>query len=306
MHSSSRRAFLHGRRPARTPWEQFCQRLRRTVTGEFIDYQVANTAGSGRLTAQDATDIHHVRALCSEYGVVLRLDGLAMPVRQADQPTIWVRPGKGLSRFSRLDENSNTWFVQPGCTLGALSEAGLEQFDHLPPHTTVAAWIADRTLSDYAIGRTFRSGLEHVSLRLGDGQAINLGPFSVQNTKPLDGLRLQQLVPALYRLASAPDATACLEGGFWPSRYRLDALMPVNTQTQNLAHLCLGHGGELGWIEWVVIDGDTLDPAQDQAGCFSTDLIEPQSVVDAASTLDWEIKALFDPGRVFPDSGQDL
>lgn len=306
MESTSRRAFLGGRSLARTPWGQFCQRLRRTITGEFIEYQVAGAAGSGRLTAQHATDVHHARALCNEYGVVLRLDGLAMPVRQADQPTIWVRPGKGLAGFSRLEENSNTWFVQPGCTLGDLSEAGLEQLGHLPPHTTVAAWIADRTLSDYATGRTFRSGLQHASLLLGDGEAVNLGPFSAQNTKPLDGLRLQTLVPALYRLASGLDATTCLNGDFWPSRYRLDALMPVNTHTQNLAHLCLGHGGDLGWLEWAVIDGDMLDPAQEQAGYFSTDLLEEQGLGDAATTLDWEIKALFDPDRVFPDYGQDL
>lgn len=306
MHSSSRRAFLRGRQLAQTPWGQFCQRLRRTVIGEFIEYQVDGSAGSGRLIAQHMTDIHHVRALCNEYGVVLRLDGLSMPSRQADQLTVWVRPGKGMSGFSRIDQDSNKWFVQPGCTLGALCAAGIEQLAHLPPQTTVAAWIADRTLSDYATGRTFRSGLEHASVLLGDGKVINLGPFSVQNTKPLDGLRLQQLAPALFRLASSSSAAACLGGHVWPSRYRLDALMPVNEHTQNLAHLCLGHGGDLGWLEWAVIDADLLDPAFDQAGCFSTELAAQQGQAEAAASLDWDIKALFDPDRVFPDYGQDL
>lgn len=306
MQLSSRRAFLRGRRLAQTPWEQFCQRLRRTVSGEFIEFQIDGTANSGRITVQDTTDIHHIRALCREYGIVLALDGLSVPTRYKDQSVIRVRPGKGLSRFSRLDEGSNRWFVQPGCTMGELSTAGLEQLSHLPPQMTVAVWLADRTLSDYAIGRTSRSGLEHVSLLLGDGQSVHLGPFSVNNTKPLDGLRLQQLVPALFRLAVGDDAKTCLNTDFWPARYRLDALMPVSGAVQNLAHLCLGHGGDLGWIEWLVLDADTLDLSADQAGGFSTGRVEQAGKGNAATMLDWEIKALFDPDRVFPDYGQDL
>lgn len=306
MQSTSRRAFLHGRRLPQTPWEQFCQRLRRTVVGDFIEFKGEGAVATGRLTAQHTTDIHHVRALCREYGVVLALEDLSMPTRKKDQHTVWVRPGKGLSGFSRLDEDSNRWFVQPGCTLGALADAGLKQLSHLPPKMTVAAWLADRTLSDYAPGCTFRSGLEHASVLLGDGQIVNLGPFSILNTKPLDGLRLQQLVPALFQLGAGASATACLGTGFWPSRYRLDALMPVSGHGQNLAHLCLGHGGDLGWVEWVVIDADTLDPASDQAGCFSTELAELEGLAAAASTLNKQIKELFDPDGVFPHNGQDL
>lgn len=306
MHSSSRRAFFRGRRFPQTPWEQFCQRLRRTVTGEFVEFEAGGEAGSGRLTIQQMADIHHVRALCGEYDVVLCLDGLSMPVRRRDKSVIWVRPGKGVSRFSRIDEDSNRWFVQPGCTLGDLCAAGLKQLDHLPPQMTVAAWIADRTVSDYATGCTFRSGLEHASLLLGDGQTVHLGPFSTQNTKPLDGLRLQQLVPSLFRLASMDDAAACLDRSFWPGRYRIDALMPVSGSRQNLAHLCLGHGGDLGWIEWVVLDGDTLAPALDQAGCFSRWQVEQEGLSEAAATLDRGVKTLFDPDGIFPDYGQDI
>lgn len=306
MQSSSRRAFFRGRRLPQTPWENFCQRLRRTVANEFIDYRVDGTAGSGRITVQDTTDIHHVRALCREYGVALCLEGLAMPTRLRDQPTVWVRLGKGMSRLGRLDDSSNRWFVQPGCTIKDLCDAGLQRLDHLPQHITVAAWLADRTLSDYAIGCTAHSGLEHASLLLGDGQSVHLGPFSVDNTKPLDGLRLQQLVPALFRVASSAEAKVCQEADFWPGRYRLDALMPVSGTSQNLAHLCLGHGGDLGWVEWVVLDADTLDPQSGQVGCFSTDLVAQAGKMDAATMLDRQVKALFDPDSVFPRQGQDL
>lgn len=306
MQSSSRRAFLRGRTLPQSPWEQFCQRLRRTVTGEFIEFQVSGAAGSGRLTVQHTTDIHHVRALCDEYGVVLSLDGLSMPARHPDQPTIWVRAGKALSGFRRIEEGSNKWFVQPGCTVGELAAAGLHQLDHLPATMTLACWLADRTVSDYAIGQTSRSGLEHAALLLGDGQVVTLGPFARQNTRPLDGLRLQQLVPALFRLASGTDASFCLGAGFWPSRYRLDALMPVEGTSQNLAHLILGHGGDLGWLEWAVIDGDLLDVDTRNDVYFSSDLVEEGGWGDAATTLDWEVKALFDPHSVFSSFGQSI
>lgn len=306
MQSQSRRAFLHGRTLPQSPWEQFCQRLRRTVTGEFIEFQIAGTMGSGRLTAQQATDIHRVRALCDEYGVVLGLEGLSMPARHPDQPTIWVRPGKGLSGFKRLDEASNKWFVQSGCTLGELVAAGFHQLATLPPQMTLACWLADRTVSDYAIGQTSRSGLEHASLLLGDGQLVTLGPFAKQNTRPLDGLRLQQLVPALFRLASGADARFCLDADFWPSRYRLDALMDIDGTSQNLAHLVLGHGGDLGWLEWAVIDADQLDPGTGDGVYFSTDEVEQGGWGDAATTLDWEVKALFDPHTVFSSFGQNI
>lgn len=306
MQSPSRRAFLRGRTLPRSPWEQFCQRLRRTITGEFIEFQIEDEAGSGRLTAQHASDIHHVRALCDEYGVVLSLDGLSMPARHPDQPTVWVRPGKGISGFKRLDDKDNQWFVQPGCTVGELSAAGVQQLGHLPPQTTVAAWLADRTLSDYAIGQTSRSGLKHASLLLGDGQIVSLGPFADQNTRPLEGLRLQQLVPALFRLAYGADAKHCVEADFWPSRYRLDALMSVVGASQNLAHLCLGHGGDLGWLEWAVIDADQLDLESGHAVCFSTDQVEQGGWGDAGTTIDWEVKALFDPHSVFSSLGQDI
>lgn len=306
MHSPSRRAFLRGRTLPKSPWGQFCQRLRRTVAGEFIEFQGEDSAGSGRLTAQQATDIHHVRALCDEYGVVLGLDGLSMPSRHSEQPTLWVRPGKGLAGFRRLDEAGNKWFAQPGCTLGELGTAGLQQLNHLPPHMTVAAWLADRTVSDYAIGQTSRSGLEHASLMLGDGEVVTLGPFATQNTRPLDGLRLQQLVPALFRLASGTEARLCLDADFWPSRYRLDALMSIDGASQNLAHLVLGHGGDLGWLEWVVIDADRMDLSPGHDVFFSTDQVEQGGWGDAATTVDWEVKALFDPHRLFPDFGQDI
>src|SRR5690606_3260300 len=131
---------------------------------------------------------------------------------------------------------------------------GFSQFADLPCHITVAAWLADRTLCDWDTGETGCSGLVHASVLLADGTLASLGPFGEQNTKPLEGARLQNLVSSLFQVAAGSEAQACRHEPRWPARYRLDALFPVVGQTINLSHLLLGHGGDLGWVEWVVLD----------------------------------------------------
>lgn len=306
MHSPSRRAFLHGRRLPQSPWEQFCQRLRRTVVGEFVEFTAQGFASSGRLTAQHINDVYHVRALCQQYGVVFALDGVTMPSRPAGKPTVWVRPGSGLQQVKRLEPDGHRWFVQPGCTLAALSKAGAGSFDGAPGHTTVAAWLADRTVSDYATGRTVCSGVEHVRVMLGDGEAITIGSFGHQDAKPLEGMRAQQLVSALFRLAGTSEAKSCLQGSSWPLRYRLDALMAVDGAPVNLAHLLLGHGGDLGWVEWVVINAVSWVPDAQAPACFSTQCVGSDKGMDVQRVLDAQIKKLFDPDGVFSYAGQDL
>src|SRR5690606_13696557 len=114
------------------------------------------------------------------------------------------------------------WFVQPGCLLGELEAAGFSQFADLPCHITVAAWLADRRLCDWETGATADSGLVHASVMLADGTMANLGPFGVNNKKPLEGARLQKLVAALFQVATGPEARVCRNGSRWPAHYRLD------------------------------------------------------------------------------------
>lgn len=308
MQSSSRRAFLGGRRQASTPWGQFCQRVRRSVQGEFAEFRIEGSAGNARLTVEDAADIHHVRALCEAYDVILGLDGLALPARARDLPVVWLRPGKGLARMQPVAPGSRKWFVQPGCTLGELAGAGLRQFADLPAHLSVAAWLADRSLVDYAPGRTAASGVEHLSLMLGDGEVVTLGPFGRDDRKALQGLRLQQLVPALFRLAVRPEWRAGLQAGFWPGRYRLDVLMREDAPI-NLAQLCLGHGGDLGWVQWLVLDADAegmAAPDAPAAQYYGEEMLEQAGFAAQAMEMDHEVKSLFDPGRVLSDPGQQL
>ena len=60
-------------------------------------------------------------------------------------------------------------------------------------------------------------------------------------------------MPALFQLSTGPDAAACAVGGAWAGRYRLDALRPQAPATVNLAHLLLGHGGTLAWVQEVLL-----------------------------------------------------
>ncbi|MBB5215155.1 hypothetical protein [Parapusillimonas granuli] len=308
MQSSSRRAFLTGRRGAQTPWEAFCRAMRRAVEGSFFEFELPGAEHSARLIPKQATDVLHARKLCAEHGVLFALDGVPQAARLDEQPVLWVEPGRDLSACRRLEAGSSKWFVQPGCLLGELEAAGLAQFSDMPCHLSVAAWLADRTLCDWEAGATAKSGIVHASVLLADGASVSLGAFGERNTKPLQGARLQQLIPALFRLAAGPDAQACRLAGRWPARYRLDALLPAPGRVVNLAHLLLGHGGDLGWIEWVVIDEGLAEPLGEPpySERYTPRRAEESGVGLQASELDAGVKSLFDPSFRLPFPGQDL
>lgn len=308
MQSTSRRAFLTGRRLAQTPWQVFCQSMRRSVEGTFFEFDMPDGPGGGRLVPAQASDVHKARSLCERHGVVLALDDVPHASRLDDHPVLWVDPGRSLGRCEPLEPGSSQWFVQPGCLLGELEAAGFTQFSDMPCHITVAAWLADRSLCDWPAGETFRSGVLHAAVMLSDGQTVSIGPFGENNRKPLDGARLQQLIPALFRLAAGEDARACRTAWRWPGRYRLDALLPVEGQTVNLAHLLLGHGGDLGWVEWLVLDQNLAQPGRElpYAERYRSGRAVRDGLAAQAGELDASVKSLFDPGQRFPHPGQDL
>ncbi|MER1967740.1 hypothetical protein [Castellaniella sp. GW247-6E4] len=298
MESPARRAFLTGHRAAQTPWETFLGRLRRAAEGKVFDFSVAS--GGARLVPARMADVYRARSLCAEHGVVLALDGVPRAAPLDGGPVLWVEPGTAMSRFERMGEGDSRWFVQPGCLIGDLEEAGLPQFRNLPPHLTVAAWLADREGCDWDAGRTADSGLVHALVLLDDGTQANLGAFGAANQKPLDNIRVQQMIPRLFELASGEDAAGAGAGPCWGARYRLDALRPADGSGVNLAHLLLGHGGDLGWVEWVVLDERAPAPAQRP---YEQRYFKRATTVGAA-TLDRAAKDLFDSARLFPDPGQ--
>lgn len=308
MLSSSRRAFLMGRRTSRPPWDAFCEQMRRRLSGDFLDYGVSDGAGSARLVPGDAADLRQARTLCAEHNVVLALDGVNHVASLAHQSVVWVEPGRNMAQCQRLPDDATKWFVQPGCFVMDLEAAGLKRFAHVPGHLTAAAWLADRSLQSWPSGATHMSGVVNACVLLADGTRAVLGPFGEHNHQALDSATLQKLIPAMFELSNSTEAQACREQPLWPARYRLDALLPQPGRTINLSHLLLGHGGDLGWLEWVVLDeaADSGD-AQSDPESFSLSRQSPHDVLWAqAIELDVKVKDAFDPADLFPHPGQDL
>lgn len=298
MQSPSRRAFLIGRRAEQSPWESFLTRLKRVAQGQV--YEFSTSAGSARLIPTHMQDVYHARALCQEHGITLALDGIPSAAVLDEAPVLWVEPGTAMARHERLGAGDPRWFVQPGCLIGELEAAGLPQFRDQPPHLTVAAWLADRRSCDWGRGRTADSGLVHALVLLSDGTQANLGAFGVDNRKPLDNLRVQAMIPRLFELSADLSAADDAEAP-WDARYRLDALRPAEGRVINLAHLLLGHGGELGWVEWLVFD-ERLGSSADRP--YEARYGQRPGPDEAIQARDDAVRALFDPDGLFPSRGQ--
>jgi hypothetical protein len=154
---------------------------------------------------------------------------------------------------------------------------------------TLAEWLA--APARWAAGRCADSGVLTVDAMLADGVEETLGPFGEADVQPLRSVTVQRLVPALFQLASGGDAFATRDGDRWLGRYRLDALKPEAPATVNLAHLLLGHGGTLAWVQGVTLAD--VPPAAQPAPAA-----EPPGL--ATTRLDSRVKALFDPDGRFP------
>lgn len=285
----SRRAFLLGRRPAQTPWAAFVQRLTLLCQGQVRDLGEGGEGGTAAiLTPTRDADVAQARALCAEYRVVLELQGAAGPFAPAAHPRLRVDPAL-LTGLSRLAADTPTWRAQPGVPVAALAAAGLTQFAGLPGTMTLAEWLS--APAPWPAGRCAASGVLAADVLLADGVEETLGPFGEADLQPLRSATVQRLVPALFQLASGGDAFATNDGHHWLGRYRLDALKPQAPATVNLAHLLLGHGGTLAWLQGAVL---TDAPAWTAGGP------EPETPGLATFRLDDRVKALFDPDGRFP------
>ena len=332
----SRRAFLLGRRPARTGWDALRLRLARLADGPLDDL----APGRARLAAHGPADVRHARALCAEYGAVLALAGgpAAAPGVGADggedagvpaggaagagggqtraavasrPPVLEVDP----ARLDFLVREGAGWRAGPGCRAQDLAQAGLARFAAAPPGQTLAQWLAGQ--GGWPPGGTAASGLAELDLLLADGTVETLGPFGQADVRPLRSAATQRLVPALFQLADSPDAAACLAAPAWPARYRLDALRPRAPHGVNLAHLLLGHGGTLAWVEGALLldeaaAGDARQanapvdgrggPADEEgsgAGPAAGTARAGREAGEAARRLDARVRACFDPRHVY-------
>jgi FAD/FMN-containing dehydrogenase len=271
----SRRAFLLGRRPARSPWSAFMERLSLLCQGSVRDSGEAGEGGPrGLLTPARDADVAHARTLCAEYHVTLALAGAEGPFETVHGPLLTVDPS-AMAGLVRLSGETGRWRAQPGTPLAMLAQAGLRQFAGLPGGLTLAAWLAAK--AHWPAGRCADSGVVALDVMLADGIEETLGPFGESDVQPLRSATVQRLVPALFQLASGGDAFATRDGEHWLGRYRLDALTP--------------HGGTLAWVQSVTLAD--AGPAPHAPACLN----EPPGL--ATTRLDSRVKALFDPDGRF-------
>jgi len=246
------------------------------------------------------SEVQAVLELCEQWQVKVALWGMAQvePALLAEAELLWLDPAPFMAEHRRLAPDQNWWFVLPGCPVGTLSDLGLAQFAQLPPDLTVAAWLADREACEWSPGRLAQSGIRQASLLLNDGEILTLGPFGTSSTQALEGMRLQQLIPQLFRMASAERLTAAFEAPRWPGRFRLDAMRPQPPADVSLAHLLAGHGGGLGWVQWLVVGPGQASPRWDSS---VAELEDPHRV----RLSDHVVRDLFDPAERFWMPGDD-
>jgi hypothetical protein len=315
----SRRAFLMGRRPPRTPWAIFCDRLQRVCAGEFKDGGAdADGTGRARFKPSHAQDVRAARELCVEHSVVPVLLGPGAAAPVAYRSALYIDPAN-LDRLEPLPVAADAgaaaaparWRAEPGVTMSQLVQAGLPQFAGAPPAMSLASWLAGAVAPAWPTGRPDLSGIVSLDLLLPDGAVETFGPFGADAVQPLQTATAQRLVPALFQMTSSPAAQESRTHARWPARYRLDALLPVAPASVNLGALLHGHGGTLGWVEAAVLA--PVDPADPPAAAATTattatvaddaaPTAEPAATpIPAALSLDRRIKSLFDPLDRFPE-----
>ncbi|MVW79556.1 hypothetical protein [Bordetella sp. 02P26C-1] len=329
----SRRAFLFGRQRPRTRWEAFVQGLERGVEGRVR--HDANQPGRATLIPAHRADARHARALCAEFGVRLRLmswaddrlnkrgalsdheDGAfnktgagAFDLNPVESERLSQQiDGPVLSMDTRLLTGMSPGAIaghviaEPGCRLGDLVAAGLSQFRDAPPDCSVGVWLA--TAYDWRPGATAESGVVAIDVLLSDGTMETLGPFGECDSRPLRSATVQKLIPFLFQLAAGADARACRSADVWPCRYRLDAMLPAAPAEVNLAHLLLGHHGELAWVEAVtlVVSEEVWSSVSSHTDAVPSAHREAPETIAMAQRLQRQIKDAFDPSGLFLDLG---
>jgi hypothetical protein len=247
--------------------------------------------GTCRLAAVQADDLRHALALCTEYGVVLALDGASGTGPAPGRSVLWVDASR-LRGLTALPGPVPRWRAEPGVTVGELARAGLPQFAAVPPSLTVGEWFADPRYAIWPVGRVDLSGIHSADVLLAGGETETLGPFGTEDGQPLRSAALQRLVPALFLTGARPDARWCRAQPAWPARYRMDALAPVAPATVNLAQLLHGHGGTLVWVDSLVLQAP---PADDPSGATCA-AGAPQGA-DASPPVVPEGQAVVAPGQ---------
>lgn len=239
---SSRRSFLFGRQAtADDHWSKFLAALRRDCRGPVTlvaDYQA-------RLNPLLLDDVIQARQLCQAHDVLMALEGVPLPELDQSKLVLWVQAGSAWGSVIPLGDTGR-WRVDAGCPLAVAQAAGLLSDDWPGSITNVAQWFAQAYRGEPLALTQLADHLVSVDWMLPDGTIEVFGAFGTGDSQPLSSLSAQKRVPALFELAVNLDVQQASEGGRWPMRFHLDALM--DPASINLAHGFVGHGGSLGWL----------------------------------------------------------
>lgn len=293
----NRRAFLSFGKKAvnQSPWQTFCQRVIRSVKGNFHDYGETEGYGAASVTVGRLADALHLQALCAEYDTAMVLDGVSIRENVIGRSCLNVRLSASLSQVEPLGENA--CLAQPGARAGQLLELGYRQFAHVPEDLSLSHWLASPDYHDARPGFTHTSGLERIHAMFADGKTAVLGGFGVNDESPLSIPGLQRIIPNLFELLREDDVEWSLGLGRWPFAYRLDALKAMNADI-NLARLFLGHKGTLVWAQEMVIRKMPALPAVLPSRAELSEE-ERERLVYSITHVEGRVKGLFDPSGLF-------
>lgn len=291
MQNPSRRAFLGGRAPELSNWDQFLLQVARKVQGRLQTLEQTNEQAV--LSVAVITDLHHVRQLCHAFGIRLCLLGVSGHTEDSVGAILWLDVA-ALNQLMPVNEDRSHWFMQAGVSMAQLKEVGFSSLVDLPDDLLVAQWLAEPAYQSYALAELKHSGVLHASLLMADGSASSLGAFATENTKPLNTPFLRKIVPQLFQLVNAEGVRVALD--LFPSqqRYRWDIFHQQHVDL-NLAHLLLGHQGDLGILEWLVLDQSIHQKPSRSALQDS----ESTALTLQVQELDLAVKQLFDPDYLF-------
>lgn len=293
----NRRAFLSfGKRAvSQSPWQNFCQRVARSVKGVIRDEGQVDGYGAASVTITRLADALHLQALCAEYDVAMVLDGIAVRENVIGRSCLSVRIDPSLSRVEPLGDNA--CLAQPAATAGQLLSLGYRQFEQVPADVTLVHWLASPEYHDVRPGYTHTSGLERMHVMFADGKTAVLGGFGVNDESPLAIPVLQRIIPNLFELLREDDVEWSLGLASWPFSYRLDALKALHADI-NLARLFLGHRATLVWAQEMVLRKMPVPPAA-MPGSVMLSEPERERLVHSITHVEGRVKGLFDPSGVF-------
>lgn len=293
----NRRAFLSFGKKAvsQSPWQNFCQRVARSVKGKIRDEGEIEGYGAASVTISRLADALHLQALCVEYDTAMVLEGVSVRDNVIGRSCLHVRLESSLSLVEPMGENA--CLAQPAATAGQLLALGYRQFERVPADVTLAHWLANPQYHDVRPGYTHTSGLERIHVMFADGKTAVLGGFGVNDESPLAIPTLQRIIPNLFELLREDDVEWSLGLACWPFSYRLDALKALHADI-NLARLFLGHQATLVWAQEMVIRKMPQAPAVTPGQAMPSEQ-ERERLVHSITHVEGRVKGLFDPSGVF-------